>query len=786
VKPVVLQNECIYVGLVSLLLVRDPTGSRKASFTLEEVVLVLNRKCSKSLIALFISLIVMAIVSASALAGVQVHTQPAQTLTAAQISVSPYAYAQQPVANEFAIRTETAVNWGLSLEEGEPLWLAGVGDTTNGIPSVLGITWTPEPSWWGVSWALQLRSEAGLLTPIDPVKDNSRVVRLVQVNPVPDHQYETYFSYNQATGVVSVRVTDINDDRVIHQGAYQAKSTTAKLYAGFGATQRGSADQDFEFQLVSLAVYPKYLPIGTGWDIGTVTAENVFLPLSRFDLNESIALRLRNLHAGIPGEYNFVSEQVQGTLVLQRLKADSQAATNITYLDADNLPIGRSTLRLEYIEDGVVLLSEALSLRVGAVDVKFSDVAVDRERNKISGEVALSSNGAIQNVNMSITARISELVWNPKTLNYDEKPEGIQTLFNGVVDVADESEAPTTFDVQVSLPERVGYWQVTFSAAAEQEIDLLVWNSTQSFANYRAAVLEPGEPFTIAVLPDTQYMTNTYKTAYTRMMQWIAEQAEERNIVLTLGLGDITNNNRPEQWVTAVQGMNLLNDVMPYVLSQGNHDLIRPTGGVFDREHTLMNEYFPLSKMPWITGTAVENRVENAYALFEFQGQKLLILTLEFGPSDDALAWANEIVAQHPDYKAILITHNYTSGSGGHSSSALNYDIAQNPETSVNAGPGMWTKLVRNHSNFHMVISGHIHNNSIPKQVMWGAKGNYVFEMLIDYQSDPNGGDGYFVMFTFLPDGRIEVQSYSPYQGKNREAWGNHFYINPTLGRYEY
>lgn len=745
-----------------------------------------QRKFANGIITLLISLIIMAVTVTSAFAGLQVHTQPVHTLTKTQIDAAPFAYVQQALAKEFTIRTETAISWGLSLDEGELLWLAGVSESVTGLPNTLGLAWVPEPSWWGVSWVLQLRSEAGLLTPVDPLKDSAKAVRLLQLNPVPDHRYETYFSYNQVTGAVSVRITDMADDKVVYQGSFSTKPITTQLYAGFGATQRGGSDKDFAFDLAALAVYPQYIPVGTGWDIGTVTPEAVFLPLSRFNVNEKVALRLRNLQADLPGEFSFVSEFGQATQVLQRIKADAAEATAINYVNAVNLPIGKSTLRLEYREADNVIMSETLTLRVGAVDARFGDVVVDRVNNKISSEVRLSSNGAIEDVNLSIAANITELVWNPQTLNFDEKPASTQTLFTGVLDVVDESEGATTVKVEAALPERVGYWQVTFTTTSTQDIDLLGWNATQNFTSYKPAVLEPGEPFTIAVLPDTQYMTNTYKTAYMRMMQWIAEQAEERNIVLTLGLGDITNNNRPEQWITAVQGMNLLDGVMPYVLSQGNHDLIRPTGGVYDRVHSLINDYFPISKLPWITGTMVENRIENSYSLFNFQGQDLLILSMEFGASDDALAWANEVVAQYPNHKVIMITHNYTGGNGSHSNSALNYDLAKNPDTSVNGGPGMWSKLVRNHANFFMVLSGHIHNNSIPKQVLTGLKGNYVFEMLIDYQSDPNGGDGYFVLFTFQPDGRIEVQSYSPYQGKNREAWGNHFFINPEKGRFEY
>ena len=44
---------------------------------------------------------------------------------------------------------------------------------------------------------------------------------------------------------------------------------------------------------------------------------------------------------------------------------------------------------------------------------------------------------------------------------------------------------------------------------------------------------------------------------------------------------------------------------------------------------------------------------------------KFLILTLEFKPRDETLAWANRIVAEHPDYRTIVVTHGYLTRKKG-------------------------------------------------------------------------------------------------------------------------
>jgi len=118
-----------------------------------------------------------------------------------------------------------------------------------------------------------------------------------------------------------------------------------------------------------------------------------------------------------------------------------------------------------------------------------------------------------------------------------------------------------------------------------------------------------------------------------------------------------------------------------------------------------------------------------------------------------------------------MITHNYTGSNGSRSG----------------PGPQIWSKVARNHANWLLSLSGHIHSDTIPRQVVKGDHGNIVYELLSDYQNDPYGGNGYFVLLTFYTDGRIEVQAYSPYLGQERPAaideFDNHFVIDTTTGQ---
>src|SRR5579859_3579973 len=58
--------------------------------------------------------------------------------------------------------------------------------------------------------------------------------------------------------------------------------------------------------------------------------------------------------------------------------------------------------------------------------------------------------------------------------------------------------------------------------------------------------------FTVVVLPDTQYYSESYPAILNSQMQWIVNNASTLNIQLVLGLGDIVNNGGSStEWTTA-------------------------------------------------------------------------------------------------------------------------------------------------------------------------------------------------------------------------------------------
>ena len=164
------------------------------------------------------------------------------------------------------------------------------------------------------------------------------------------------------------------------------------------------------------------------------------------------------------------------------------------------------------------------------------------------------------------------------------------------------------------------------------------------------------------------------------------------------------------------------------------------------------------------------------------------MLSLEFGPRDHVLDWANEVVASHPNHRVIVATHDYmfsdeTRHNKEHAWNPHNYGVASE-RGGVNDGEEMWKKFVKKHPNISMVLSGHVLNDGQGRRVSVGDYGNKVYQMLSNYQMQTNGGNGFLRLLEIDPEaGTINATSYSPYLDQYKTDWQNQFeFKNVELG----
>ncbi|ACA16189.1 metallophosphoesterase [Methylobacterium sp. 4-46] len=304
--------------------------------------------------------------------------------------------------------------------------------------------------------------------------------------------------------------------------------------------------------------------------------------------------------------------------------------------------------------------------------------------------------------------------------------------------------------------------------------------------DFRVRVAGP-RAYTIVAVPDTQdyaYPGERRKT-FDGMTQWVADNAKALNIRFVTQTGDITNDNRADQWTVAKEAMARLNGVVPYSTQPGNHDL---TGNAKDYK-SLQSQYFSIDYMrqnSTLGGVYDQEPGETQNAWYTFEGAdgtKWIALSLEFGPRDDVLRWAGEVLDAHPDYRAILTTHHYTnmgtradnlSGPLFGEGTGKDYGTGKSPEN-PNNGEDMWQKLVSKHTNISFVFSGHVFGDGAETIVSYNDAGQPVYQMLVNYQDgvsteitgngNParggNGGNGAFRLITIDPDNnRVDTETY--------------------------
>jgi 3',5'-cyclic AMP phosphodiesterase CpdA len=289
---------------------------------------------------------------------------------------------------------------------------------------------------------------------------------------------------------------------------------------------------------------------------------------------------------------------------------------------------------------------------------------------------------------------------------------------------------------------------------------------TRSQAELR--LRDPGS-WTLAVLPDTQIYAESYPGFFTAQTGFLVQNKERLNIKFAVQLGDITNQNTDEQWRNARDAMSLMDGKVPYAMAPGNHDF-GPRGSAANRD-TYFSQYFDVAtqkKQPTFGGTFEPDKMDNTFHLFEAGGRKWIVIALEWGPRDEVVEWANQVMDDHPDRTGILITHAYLYND------STRYDwkkygakqswnpYAYNTPKPVNDGEDLWQKLVRKH-NFAFALNGHVLDNGTGYLASKNDAGKTVHQILQNYQMRELGGEGYLRLYEFLPDEKsVRIRTYTP------------------------
>lgn len=313
------------------------------------------------------------------------------------------------------------------------------------------------------------------------------------------------------------------------------------------------------------------------------------------------------------------------------------------------------------------------------------------------------------------------------------------------------------------------------------------------------------------MFPDTQNYAKYARNQpnFEVMTRWVAAHAKVWNIGLGLHPGDFVEQNdiavgggrgfgdqaSDSQWASAKRAMAHLHGIVPVVPATGNHDY---GARAAEDRRTRFNEYFRLNDDPllcdgkgggiWLESApnafGVRTLENAAYRVAPSAGPEWLVLSLEWGPRREVVAWARELLGrpEHAGRRGVLLTHSYLHDDnrreGDRKRPGNPHWYGTGKDGNTHDGEDLWRELIEPGGRIEWVVCGHVMGRHVGYRSDRNRAGRAVHQMLFNAQglgggSDEkgNGGDGWLRLMTLRPDGRtLDVRTFSPLllaQGKD-------------------
>lgn len=319
------------------------------------------------------------------------------------------------------------------------------------------------------------------------------------------------------------------------------------------------------------------------------------------------------------------------------------------------------------------------------------------------------------------------------------------------------------------------------------------------------------QKFSIVVIPDAQKYADMdtdlqYEQRWsdqTAWVRWVQDNRAAFNIAFVSVVGDIVQNfgQYSQEWSVARNAMNQLHEnghphdppitASGYSVAIGNHDYDHKLWtGNHPQNGTVTNivygtsnwraqfglQYYANHGYAWwggsdqgfVYGSPIHGAPGpwtgeglNRYQIISGGGYQFLHLGLELGIPDYAIAWAEQVLAQHPGMPTIVSTHALINGLGNF------LDVYQMWREDVgNSGQEVWDKFLKRHPQIFMAFCGH--NGIARNRTLQNDAGSDVHILLTDYVSkklpgETGNGVGWLRIYTFDPvTETIRGQTFSP------------------------
>jgi len=347
------------------------------------------------------------------------------------------------------------------------------------------------------------------------------------------------------------------------------------------------------------------------------------------------------------------------------------------------------------------------------------------------------------------------------------------------------------------------------------------------------------DEYTMIYIPDTQCTVRSQASYMPKMFNWIADNAEMMNLSFVMGLGDIIDgvplpgeetidyeNNTEVQWDYMAECYNILTQKgINWNAIVGNHDydsnyLYVENGRKADiySEHfgkdltaqqlsTIVSFYNPNelnisrerkqldengrvktdSSGNALTETITCTAKDMLNVIYEYTATtasgtevKYLVVALEFGPSDDILAWASEVISrpEYVNHRVLVNSHSILFNNAEFNNAYTfanpeSYAWAWSEDINLNNGTQMWNEFMSKHDNVFLTASGHIGTDTNITRTDVGEYGNTVLSTLCDGQSSK-----YFTDIDGIPGWGDPLILIAKVNEKTKKI--NYYYYNPV------
>ncbi|MFH9434738.1 LamG-like jellyroll fold domain-containing protein [Streptomyces rochei] len=258
--------------------------------------------------------------------------------------------------------------------------------------------------------------------------------------------------------------------------------------------------------------------------------------------------------------------------------------------------------------------------------------------------------------------------------------------------------------------------------------------------------------FTLAVLPDTQYLFDADSTDPAPLRETFRHLVTDRsgaNIAFMTHLGDVTEHGTEDEIRRAARTFRTLHGKVPYSVLAGNHDIPSSTDDQRG-DSAYLREFGPrrYASMPTFKGASPDGY--NSYHVVRAAGRDWLVLALDWRISDKGTAWAQGVLDAHPTLPAVLTTHDLAHA-----------DEEGTARLSAN-GQRLWNGLIRGNDQIFLALGGHYWPPG--RTVLRNDADNDVHLHVTNYQDRYYGGAGMIRTYGFdLARGVIDVETFAPW-----------------------